>query len=48
VAIEALVDNPNGNMALRPSLTIREHGGRFEVVDERIENEKAHPSHFGH
>ncbi len=27
-------------MDLRHSLTIRENGGRFEVVDERIENEK--------
>ena len=40
--IEALVDNPNGTMSLRHSLTIRENGGRFEVVDERIENEKPH------
>src|SRR2546422_6230512 len=41
-AIEALVDNPKGKMALRHSLTIRENGGRFEVVDERIENEKSY------
>jgi predicted ATPase len=39
--IEALVDNPKGTMGFRHSLTIRENGGRFEVVDERIENERA-------
>ena len=40
--IEALVENPKGKMDLRHCLTIREHGGRFEVVDERIENEKSY------
>ena len=40
--IEAIVENPKGRMALRHVLIIREHGGRFEVVDERIENEKAY------
>src|SRR5687768_13331951 len=42
--IEALVDNPKGKMDLRHGLIIREHGGRFEVVDERIENETPYPN----
>jgi predicted ATPase len=37
--LEVVVENPKGKMALRHFLAIREHGGRFEVVDERIENE---------
>jgi predicted ATPase len=37
------VENPNAKMALRHFLAIREHAGRFEVVDERIENESAFP-----
>src|SRR5580658_504381 len=41
--VEAVVENPKGKMALRHFLAMREHGGRFEVVDERIENEIAHP-----
>lgn len=41
--IEAVVENPKGKMALRHFLAMREHGGRFEVTDERIENESAHP-----
>jgi predicted ATPase len=49
--IEVLVDNPKGKMDLRHSLIIRENGGRFEVVDERIENEKSYkgmPQPFFH
>jgi predicted ATPase len=41
--VEAVIDNPKGKMALRHVLSIREHGGRFEVVDERIENENPYP-----
>ncbi len=41
--VEAVVENPKGKMALRHFLAIRQHGGRFEVTDERIENESAHP-----
>lgn len=41
--IDAVVTNPGKGMALRHMLTIREHGSRFEVADERIENEKAYP-----
>ena len=40
--IDAVVNYPqgNGNMPLRHVLEIVEHGERFEVVDERIENEQ--------
>jgi predicted ATPase len=38
--IEAIVENP-GHQPLRHGLIIADHGGRFEVVDEWIENE--HP-----
>ena len=39
--IEALVNNPQQpQMPLRHRLEIGEHGGRFEVVDESIENAK--------
>ena len=41
--VEAVVENPKGKAALRHYLVMREHGGRFEVVDERIHNESAHP-----
>jgi predicted ATPase len=47
--VEAVVENPKGEMALRHCLAIREHGGRFEVVDERIENARSiagKPEHF--
>jgi predicted ATPase len=40
--IDAVVTNPGKAMDLRHVLSIREHGNRFEVVDERIENEKAY------
>lgn len=39
--IDAVIDYPQGNMPLRHVLEITEHGDRFEVADERIENE--HP-----
>jgi predicted ATPase len=38
--IEALVDNPKGRQPLRHALSISENGGRFEVVDERVENKE--------
>jgi predicted ATPase len=40
--IDAVVSHPQGNMPLRHVLEIAEHGERFEVVDERIENERAY------
>ena len=41
--IEAVVSNVPGKMNLRHSLSIKEHGSRFEVSDERIENENPYP-----
>ena len=38
--IEAVVENP-GRQPIRHAMSIADHGGRFEVVDESIENE--HP-----
>jgi predicted ATPase len=40
-SLEALVENPNGSMPLRHVMNFTEHGSRFELVEERIENE--HP-----
>ena len=39
--IDAVIDYPQGKMPIRHVLEITEHGSRFEVTDERIENE--HP-----
>lgn len=36
--IEAVVDYPQGKMPIRHVLEVTEHGERFEVTDERIEN----------
>jgi predicted ATPase len=41
-SIDAVVEYPAGKMPVRHVLQVTEHGGRFEVADERIENEKAH------
>ncbi len=41
--VDAVVENPKGRMPLRHVLQFRESGHRFEVVDERIENEHAYP-----
>ena len=38
--IEAVLDYPFGRQPLRHGLVITDHGGRFEVVDEWIENAK--------
>lgn len=40
-SIDAVVKYP-GKQPVRHVLEIRDHGGRFELVDERIENEKPH------
>lgn len=40
-SIDAEIDYPKGKMPVRHVLEITEHGERFEVTDERIENE--HP-----
>ena len=41
--IEAIIENPKGNQALRYALTFAQAGQRFELSDERIENEQAYP-----
>ena len=41
-SIDAVVDYPQGRMPVRHVLHVTEHGGRFEVADERIENERPH------
>jgi len=41
-SIDAVIDYPQGRMPVRHVLEITEHGGRFEVTDERIENERPH------
>jgi predicted ATPase len=41
--IDAVLDNPQGGQPVRHVLEIAVHGERFEVVDERIENERPHP-----
>jgi predicted ATPase len=39
-SVEVLVTNPRGQMPLRHALSFTEHGNRFELVAERIENER--------
>jgi predicted ATPase len=39
-SIDAVVAYPQGQQPVRHVLRIVDHGGRFEVADERIENEK--------
>lgn len=45
-SIDAVVAYPQGRQPVRHVLRIVDHGGRFEVADERIENEKARSSFF--
>ena len=40
--IEAIIENPKGNQALRYALTFAQVGQRFELSDERIESEQAY------
>src|SRR5208282_4716702 len=42
-SLEALVENPRGQMPLRHVMNFTEHGSRFELVEERIENERPYP-----
>ena len=39
-SIDVVIDYPKGKMPVRHVLEITEHGERFEVTDERIENER--------
>lgn len=43
-SLEAMVENPQGKMPLRHVMNFTEHGSRFELVEERIENEMPFPS----
>ena len=43
--IEAIVENPQGSQALRYWLGFAEHGQRFELIEERIENEQSDEGH---
>ena len=43
--IEVIVDNPKGPQSLRYQFTFAEKGQRFELTDERIENEKPDYGH---
>ena len=41
--VEAVIENPDGNQALRYAITFASAGQRFELSDERIENEQPYP-----
>ncbi len=43
--IEAVLNNPKGSLPLRHHLTFAEKAHRFELTDEKIENESAFPGH---
>ncbi len=43
--IEAIVENPQGSQALRYWLDFAERGQRFELIEERIENEQSDEGH---
>jgi len=43
--IEAILENPQGTQALRYLLGFAERGQRFELTEERIENEQSYGSH---
>jgi predicted ATPase len=42
-SLEVMVENPRGKMPLRHVLSFTEHGSRFELIEERIENERPFP-----
>ncbi|MCC5874590.1 MAG: AAA family ATPase, partial [Candidatus Sumerlaeia bacterium] len=44
--IEVTIDNPKGQMPNRHRLAFGEHGKRFELRDEAIENEHPHPNNL--
>ncbi|MXX40717.1 MAG: AAA family ATPase [Gemmatimonadetes bacterium] len=43
--IEAIAENPQGSQALRYRLGFAERGQRFELIEERIENEQSDEGH---
>jgi predicted ATPase len=46
-AIEAVIENPGKKMPLRHIMNFTEHGSRFELIEERIENEAPFPGKQG-
>lgn len=43
-SLEVIVENPRGKMPVRHVMNFTEHGSRFELVEERIENERPYPN----
>ena len=43
--LEVVVANPHDSQALRYALAFRESGRRFELIEERVENEKPYQGH---
>jgi predicted ATPase len=43
--IEAVLEYPQGRQSLRHGLQVTDHAGRFEVMDEWIENESSYQNH---
>ncbi len=43
-SLEAIISNPHGQMPLRHFMSFTEHGNRFELTEERIENERPFPN----
>lgn len=43
--IEAILEYPRGTQALRYSIVFAERGQRFELLEERLENEHPYPGH---
>lgn len=46
-SLEVMIENPRRKMPLRHVMKFTEHGSRFELVEERIENERAFPGKDG-
>src|SRR6266446_6696402 len=46
-SLEAIIENPKGKMSLRHAMSFTEHGSRFELIEERIENELPFPGKQG-
>jgi predicted ATPase len=46
-SLEAIIENPRSRMPLRHVINFTEHGSRFELTEERIENESPFPGKQG-
>lgn len=44
-SLEAVITNPSGSMPMRYAFSFTETGHRFQLIDERIENERPHQKH---